>query len=112
MKFWTSATMENCPNEFGWCGSSELMDYEGLGISRDSLNASKLCLTASFNSSTSALSLNEDDCTNNDARPICEVEFAFFFLNFLLLKDVFLSDAKTLHVQTLRMLEIQVSMGG
>jgi hypothetical protein len=52
-KFWTSASSEKCPKEFGWCGSTELMDFEGLEISREGLDASKLCLTASLNPSTS-----------------------------------------------------------
>jgi len=59
------------------------MDYEGLGISRDGLNDSKFCVTASFNSLTSALSLKEDDCVKNRARVICEVQ-GIFFLKFRL----------------------------
>jgi len=51
------------------------MDFEELEISRTGLDASKLCLTALINTSTSALSLKEDECANNRARPICEVDF-------------------------------------
>jgi hypothetical protein len=80
-KFWTSASSEMCPKEFGWCGSSEFMDFENLEISRESLDASKLCLTASLDTSTSALRLKEDECSSNRARAICEVAF---FLHTLL----------------------------
>jgi hypothetical protein len=77
--FWTSASSEKCPKEFAWCGSSEFMDFEGLlDISRDGLDTSKLCITASLNTSTSALTLKEDECANNMARAICEVAFAYF----------------------------------
>jgi hypothetical protein len=79
-KFWTSASSEKCPKDFAWCSSSEFLDYEGLEISRPGLDASKLCLTALFNSSTSALTLKEDECANNKAKAICEVGFACFFL--------------------------------
>jgi hypothetical protein len=77
-KFWTSASSDKCPKEFGWCGSSEFMDFEELEISRTALDASKLCLTASINPSTSALTLKEDECANNRARAICEVIFILF----------------------------------
>jgi len=86
-KFWTSASSDKCPREFGWCGSSELMDFEELEISRTGLDASKLCLTTSINPSTSALTLKEDECANNRARAICEV--AFNFISMMLLVIIF-----------------------
>lgn len=70
-KFWTSASSEKCPKEFGWCSSRELMDYDGLSFPRDKMDASKFCMTASM--SAPVLSLKEDDCANNNARAICEV---------------------------------------
>jgi hypothetical protein len=71
-KFWTSASSTGCPKNFGWCSSGEMLDYEGLAISRDAPDESKQCLTASF-AQTNSLRLKEDECAKNKARAICEV---------------------------------------
>lgn len=81
-KFWTSASSEKCPNEFGWCSSKELMDYDGLGFPRDNLDASKFCLTASLSASSLALNLKQDDCVNNRAKVICEVSHFYFYTHY------------------------------
>jgi hypothetical protein len=70
--FWTSASSSGCPENFGWCSSGEMVDYEGLEISRDAPDESNQCLIASFNE-TNSLLLKADDCAKNKARTICEV---------------------------------------